>query len=194
MKYGTVPGYGSWPGGGTPGGLATWLILQIVFSPEEKIIHSNLERHKPTENKPILLNGTRGYFFYVKPTSPCTLSCKDWTEESYCVKINLNPLTAEWALRALIDFTLSNPRRFYSSMGNPLAGKGLTASKNYVPINPLTAEWALRAPIDFTLSKARRFYWSMGNPLAGKGLTETWTLIVSITFYPLTMNGPFGGQ
>ena len=26
---------------------------------------------------------------------------------------------------ALIDFTLSNARRFYSSMGNPLGGKGL---------------------------------------------------------------------
>ena len=38
----------------------------------------------------------------------------------------LNPLTSEWALRALIDFTLSNARGFYSSMGNPLAGKGLT--------------------------------------------------------------------
>ena len=35
-----------------------------------------------------------------------------------------NPLTAEWALRALKDFTLSNARRFYSSMGNPLYGKG----------------------------------------------------------------------
>jgi len=28
----------------------------------------------------------------------------------------LNPSTAEWALRALIDFTLSNAERFYSSM------------------------------------------------------------------------------
>ena len=28
-------------------------------------------------------------------------------------------------LRALTDFTLSNARRFYSSMGNPLDGKGL---------------------------------------------------------------------
>ena len=37
-----------------------------------------------------------------------------------------NPLAAEWALRALLDFTLSNVRRFYSSMGNPLDGKGLT--------------------------------------------------------------------
>ena len=39
--------------------------------------------------------------------------------------VRINPLTAEWALRALIDFTLSNARRFYSSMGNPLEGKGL---------------------------------------------------------------------
>ena len=37
----------------------------------------------------------------------------------------LNPLIAEWALRALLDFTLSNARRFYSSMENPLDGKGL---------------------------------------------------------------------
>ena len=32
----------------------------------------------------------------------------------------VNPLTAEWVLRALRDFTLANARRFYSSMGNPL--------------------------------------------------------------------------
>ena len=38
----------------------------------------------------------------------------------------LNALTAVGALTALIDFTLSNARRFYSSMGNPLAVKGLT--------------------------------------------------------------------
>ena len=38
---------------------------------------------------------------------------------------SFNPLSAERALRALIDFTLSNARRFYSSMGNPLDGKGL---------------------------------------------------------------------
>ena len=48
----------------------------------------------------------------------------------------LNPLTAEWALRAPIDFTLSNARRFYSSMGNPLDGKGLigisTTEKNRI--------------------------------------------------------------
>ena len=42
--------------------------------------------------------------------------------------IPLNPLTGERALRALIDFTLSNARRFYSSMGNPLDRKGLRSS------------------------------------------------------------------
>ena len=35
----------------------------------------------------------------------------------------VNPLSAEWALRAFNDFTLSNARWFYMSMGNPLAGK-----------------------------------------------------------------------
>ena len=48
--------------------------------------------------------------------------------------VPINPLTAEWALRALIDFTLSNARRFYSSMGNPLDGKGLTTSKTVSPL------------------------------------------------------------
>ena len=46
----------------------------------------------------------------------------------YCFiisSVTVNPLTAEQALRALIDFTLSNARRFYSSKGNPLDGKGL---------------------------------------------------------------------
>ena len=36
-----------------------------------------------------------------------------------------NPFPLVWVLRALIDFTLSNARRFYSSMGNLLDGKGL---------------------------------------------------------------------
>ena len=37
---------------------------------------------------------------------------------------------------ALIDFTLCNARRFYSSMPNPLGVKGLTTwkAKNYVPV------------------------------------------------------------
>ena len=40
---------------------------------------------------------------------------------------------------ALIDITLSNARRFYSSMENPLGVKGLTTSspKTYVPITDL---------------------------------------------------------
>jgi len=58
-------------------------------------------------------------------------TAESWTNASSPVKSHggpFNPLTAEWALRALIDFTLSNARRFYSSMGNALAVKGLTAS------------------------------------------------------------------
>ena len=47
--------------------------------------------------------------------------------------VPINPLTAEWVLRALIDFTLSNARRFYSSMGNPLDGKGLKVCVSEVP-------------------------------------------------------------
>ena len=45
-----------------------------------------------------------------------------------------HPLTAERAFRALIDFTLSNARRFYSSMGNPLAGKGLMANSHLLSV------------------------------------------------------------
>ena len=48
---------------------------------------------------------------------------------------NVNPLTAECALRALIDFTLSNARRFYSSMGKPLDGKGLNDQRKIVVFN-----------------------------------------------------------
>ena len=81
----------------------------------------------------------------------------------------LNPLTAKWALRALLDFTLASARRFYSSMGNPLAGKGLQRQK--LPINSLTAEWALRALIDFTRQK-----------LPINSLTAEWALRALIDF------------
>ena len=39
------------------------------------------------------------------------------------VPVLINPFSAK---DVLIDFTLSNARRFYSSKGNPLALKGLT--------------------------------------------------------------------
>ena len=41
--------------------------------------------------------------------------------------LSINPFSAK---EVLIDFTLSNTRRFYSSKGDPLALKGL---KNYLP-------------------------------------------------------------
>ena len=37
----------------------------------------------------------------------------------------INALTAVGSLKALLDFTLCNARRFYSSMGHPLVVKGL---------------------------------------------------------------------
>ena len=38
-----IPGYSGCPASGAPGGLAAWLIFQIVSSPERKIIHSNFK-------------------------------------------------------------------------------------------------------------------------------------------------------
>ena len=56
---------------------------------------------------------------------------------------DVNPLTA---LRALIDFTPSNAKRFYSSMGNPLAGKGLTYARWLFPV-PIELENISNNPI-----------------------------------------------
>ena len=51
-------------------------------------------------------------------------------------RILFNALTAVGALMTLIDFTLSNARRFYSSMGNLLDGTGLTTSKTMSLLTP----------------------------------------------------------
>ena len=45
-----------------------------------------------------------------------------------------------------LDFTLSNARRFYSSMGNPLAGKGLKLGDDKITVNfvrPRTQAWSI---------------------------------------------------
>ena len=54
-----------------------------------------------------------------------TASIKTWVLRTDSA---VNPFPFERVLRALIDFTLSNARRFYSSMGNLLDGKGLRLS------------------------------------------------------------------
>ena len=41
------------------------------------------------------------------------------SDSPYNIRVKVNTLIAEGALRALTDFTLSNARRFYSSMGTP---------------------------------------------------------------------------
>ena len=44
-----------------------------------------------------------------------------------CLRSNL--LTLSLPRVPLTDFTLSNARRFYSSMGNPMGVKGLTTAR-----------------------------------------------------------------
>ena len=53
----------------------------------------------------------------------------------------LNPFSAK---DVLIDFTLSNARRFYSSKGNPLALKGLTAQTTQNPKLALSSSPRIR--------------------------------------------------
>ena len=60
----------------------------------------------------------------------------------FLTKINrnvFNPFPFEWVLRALKDFTLSNARRFYSSMGNLLDRKGLTVQRITAPPSSTTS-------------------------------------------------------
>ena len=65
----------------------------------------------------------------------------------------INPLTAEWALRTLIDFILPNARRFYSPMGNSLNGKKLNEKCQKISINNVSE--------DITREIARRLeFWS----------------------------------
>ena len=82
---------------------------------------------------------------------------------------SLNSFTPVGAHRAIIDLTLSNARRLYSTMENPLGVKGLTTSTTMSTVTlslPLVS--ANRALINLTLSNARRFYSSMENPLLVK--------------------------
>ena len=50
---------------------------------------------------------------------------------STLVKLAYNPSVSVSALMTLIDFTLSNARRFYSSMGNPSDTEGLSSHLNH---------------------------------------------------------------
>ena len=64
----------------------------------------------------------------------------------------INPFPFEWVLRALIDFTPSNARRFYSSMKIFLDGKGLTTSKTTSLLTPSRSNECQRKILDY------RFY------------------------------------
>ena len=74
---------------------------------------------------------------------------------------SLNPFPFEWVLRALIDFTLSNARRFYSSMGNLLDGKGLRVKKSQTRSKSI---WLfLFLPVVALSSKQTKIWWDFLN-------------------------------
>ena len=137
-------------------------------------------------------------FFYIEQAkfSLVRKSCK-----KYALFNPLNPDSAKWHLQILLcltpdDFTLSNARRFSSSMENPLGVIDFTLSnarrfsssmENPLGVIDFTLSNARRfsssmenplGVIDFTLSNARRFYSSMENPLGVKGLKNGQTLLL----------------
>ena len=74
---------------------------------------------------------TRILILYEQKWSGFSLHYFDKTERSLAFHLRghaprYNPFPSKWVLRALIDFTLSNARRFYSSMGNLLDRKGIS--------------------------------------------------------------------
>ena len=89
------------------------------------------------------------------------------------------PLTLSCPTSTFVDFTLSDARRFHSSMGNPSGREGLntTSSKTYVPI---FKHFPPNQHFCGFHSNARRFYLSMGNPLGRKGWSLECSQIPSI--------------
>ena len=67
--------------------------------------------------------------------------------------VPINPFPSKWVLRALIDFTLSNARRFYSSMGNLLDRKGLFMKSMSGPrASTILSHFTLKSHRTFKLS------------------------------------------
>ena len=105
----------------------------------------------------------------------------------------------------LVDFTLADARRFYSSAPNPVGAKGLALTLPQVPkgvrnttllvngesrgsqrANPFTSVGAHRVATDITLANARRFYSSTANPVGVEALTASKHYV---PFNPFTLVG-----
>ena len=93
-----------------------------------------------------------------------------------------NPFPSKWVLRALIDFTLSNARRFYSSMGNLLDRKGLRhstmSSRKFRPkvirLHLTLTPWGDHLPRHAC------------NHVSWAGIRQTWTAVSTLLdFYSL---------
>ena len=110
--------------------------------------------------------------------------------------MGLKPLTAEWALRALIVFTLSNARRIFSSMGNPLAGKGLSKvvsrqgkiligtthdiDYKYIKENPISDPGELKGIV---ITEAERY--------CATSLDRKVTLPIGVDYNPCKLDGEY---
>ena len=69
----------------------------------------------------------------------CQLLVTEHVPSNQNLTNELNALTAAGALMTLIEFILSNVRRFYSSMANPLAVKGLRVVRKRIGLTAQTA-------------------------------------------------------
>ena len=109
--------------------------------------------------------------------------------------VPINPFLAEWVLRALIDFTLSNARRFYSSMGNPLDGKGLMQMTFVFVLISVTLKmlWALELQTltcsvkQLNSSKIDIWNTCWINKIQGVS-SDFWSLGLTSTFFHLKLN------
>ena len=109
--------------------LNTMLNRASRLSSTWKFFHEECERLKEafvrlcySDN---LVHSTIRQFIESKVSEDSGTQVSEKQEAPIRIVLPFNPLTAERALRALIDFTLSNAGRFYSSMEKPLDGKGL---------------------------------------------------------------------
>ena len=78
----------------------------------------------------LLISSATLTYYFIQDTKEIKmhLNCRNDSSLLQMKCTAVNALTAVGALRALIDFTLSNARRFYSSMEITLAVKGLNVS------------------------------------------------------------------
>ena len=106
-------------------------VVKTITNIKNIDLHSKRNRHVNSWHK-LRMRGLQNptlplALLVINTDSPlCTRFEQIESDFPYNIRVKVNTLTAEGALRALTDFTLSNARRFFSSMVNPLAVKGFS--------------------------------------------------------------------